>query len=287
MKIGALFLMFYAQWYFYNISIVDSTPLKDSYYEYVKKIVNYVRQQPGWHSIYKYRIHYDKKGTLADVQGTMSQNPRKNNLPYTFNAIVNLICYKYSDKAREFVKMITMFIDECKLNELNGPVYIHCATSLEYELARSFIMLDHMYKTLTFLSYVDLRLATNVTSSDSRSLIEAIHNIKTYVNKNMTLLNQPYESLTYSITKNAITSLTEFFENAFNNVPEYRGVFVYPPERKNLKAECDHDYEIKKGNFKSFYSYMCQRLEEFYTKVLYDEYQALGFIPFTYAEDEV
>lgn len=278
MNISTLLLIFYVQWFFYDILFVDSTVSKSDYYGFIKQIVNHVRFQHGWNPIYHLEIFYDK-GERLTIENILKQNPRRDNVAKTFNAIVNLINYKYDEVVQTFVKLIIIFIDECKSTKSSND-YINCAIFLEIELTKSLSMLECMYKVLTFFSYLDLKYATNKTPINSHPLIEEIHDIKAFISNNMTLtnvINHSNGSVIFNAAKNMISNITKFLENVFQYIPMYSMIFVNQPRVFDFKSICERAFENEKQKFTNFYTYMCYRLEVYYEYVINNEYKNLGF----------
>lgn len=288
MKIGALVFILYAQWSYCNISLVDSVIRYGAYLKYLQDIVNHIRVQKGWQTLYHLEIHRDEN-TRATVHDILTQNVEIKDVANIFNIIVNLANYKYVDAIQTFVELISILIEECKTPKSNDE-FLYCARSLQIELKNSLSMFEHMYKALAFLTHLDIKHILNVTSSNPYTLIEEIYFIKTCIS-NMVLSNEfdlfdDFYEVTLHRAKTAVYIFIEFLIKIPQNISDYSIIFVTKPETVNLKLVCQQDFETKKNEYTNFTSYMCHQLHAFYDFVIINEYHSLGFNAFLYPNTE-
>ncbi|XP_050545599.1 uncharacterized protein LOC126907933 [Daktulosphaira vitifoliae] len=262
MNIKLLTLLFYTTSIFLKIGLVDCKTNRKAYTKYFKQVTKHIRVQFTKMNLEHLSVKTDKdKMSIKEFLENSLCNICE--VFETFHKIVDLINYLYTEVLQIFTEHLKIIIDDCKnyfeKNSFKDAIY--CTVVILNATKNSNMMFEYLYKAITFIDYLDIKLVSKNSLIRPKTVAEEIYTVKNY-----TFLMKTSELLNYVNNDESIK-----IEEAKEDYKEINNFF------NKLVAITRKDF---KTNFNIINSTMKYNLrEKYYTEYTTDEHK-IKFVDF-------
>ncbi|XP_050543337.1 uncharacterized protein LOC126906670 [Daktulosphaira vitifoliae] len=266
-----------------GIFAVNCEVLKKHYMKYLINVVNHIRVQEGWYSMHHLSLN-NKSSQQISIREAFIYNYGSDQLEVMFTNIIYLINVKYAEVLNKFVEFINIGTDHCEeyLIAQSFENFNICINLLEVEVKKSEYMFEHLYKAVSFLSYLDLKYIFTKRLGNPYVIVEEIYFVKNFIS-NLKLYNQLCDTnlltnYTVDIMKAVITNIKQFIGEVANVV---QGILNKLNIENNvplkLKLILNTEYDMYKTDYSCFIDFLFKKLNDFYTFTIENDFIGLGF----------
>ncbi|XP_050526076.1 uncharacterized protein LOC126896926 [Daktulosphaira vitifoliae] len=288
MKIEFFILMFFIKSISFEVGLVDckihDVGLRKEYITYFKQVTKHLRIQMKQSNLnhISIRIESDK---IMSLQETLEN--RYHNVNYSiklYYIIVKLINYLFVEVLQKFTEHLIIIIDNCEhffeKNSFQNAIY--CIVVLLNAVKKSNKMFEDLYKVITFIDYLDMKLLNN-SLNHPKTVVDEIYTVKyyTYKMKTSEIINYVNNDESFNIEKakedyeeinnfvnNVVAITREFFKNNINIINNARELNL----RENYYGQyITNDYNME------FVDFISEKINNYYLKTSNDYYFKIGF----------
>ncbi|XP_050539276.1 uncharacterized protein LOC126904338 [Daktulosphaira vitifoliae] len=282
MNLRLLICMFYFYWISSNISIVNCKISRKTYSKYFIEVLNHIRVQKGWNLMHHLQVKHSS--ITCPIRETFAQNIVDENFLSLYNNIIHLINYKYMEIVKIFANHLDIIIALCKtyLNLNSEKNLIYCTSIIQNSMKNSLVMFEHLYDSITVLSYLDVTLAFSKKCKNCDTIVDEIYFVKENINSKTKPENfididpkdkKEKAKIVLLDVKYFIETITKITQNFFeNNV-----VVVNNSMDDDLTSINAKKYSNIYSNKLSFVNLLVEKLDTFYEETILNYYENLGF----------
>ncbi|XP_050526072.1 uncharacterized protein LOC126896921 isoform X2 [Daktulosphaira vitifoliae] len=286
MNIGLLTLFFFTKSISFEDGLVDckinDVDFRKEYTTYFKQVMNHMQVQHLNLEHVSIRIENDKlinineviKYKLYDICEYLK----------IYYHIIDLINYLFADVLQKFTEHLKIIIDNCKhfFEENSFENAIYCTVVLLNAAKNSNMMFEYLYKAITFIDYLDMKLV-NSSLIHRKTVVEEIYTVKhyTYQMKTSEIINyvnndgsikikevkEDYNDINNFVDK-VVAITREFFKNYV--------IIINSANDMNIREKYYCEYYSNNCNMK-LVDFISEKLKNYYLQTITDYYLKIGF----------
>ncbi|XP_050549046.1 uncharacterized protein LOC126910479 [Daktulosphaira vitifoliae] len=285
MNIELLILIILTKSIFFGVGIVDCRVDSKEYKSYFIQVTHNLRFQLTMMNLehLSVKVENDK---IISIEEVLNYNlVYLNELSQTYYIIVDLINYLFVEVLQIFTEHLKIILDDCKcffeINSFENAIY--CTVILLNAAKNSNMMFEYLYKSITFIDYLDVKSALKKTFIHPKLVVEEIYTVKhytflmevsdmhNYVNNEGSIKIEEAKEDYYKIMNfaNKVVSIThDFFKN---NVSIINNTMMF-----NLRENYYYEYTNNKYDI-NFIDFINKNLNDYCKKTINNYYSKIGF----------